>query len=149
MSDTEPLLERRVDSVKEEKKTQLFIFITGAIATAFGAVVTVLYANMSANIVGIQDEIRESRIILTATQEHVKSHETEKQIWVDVILSNQMEIRDLRNNVNARKDPFSGSEGRVLAARLSDMERRVTRAERMMEATVEQISTIHPPRNGH
>ena len=112
-----------------EKRTQVFITVLGVLLAAY---LSVLWGTLS-DITGglaklddrfseLDDEMHRSAIIMTEVKEHVSSHDLEKDIWVARILGNVDAIDDLRNNVNARQDPFSGTEGRDLERRIRKLE---------------------------
>ena len=112
-----------------EKRTQVFITVLGVLLAAYLSVLWSTLADINGGLVkldekfsGLDDEMHKSAIIMTEVKEHVYSHDLEKDIWVARILSNVDAIDDLRNNVSARQDPFSGTEGRELGRRIRALE---------------------------
>jgi hypothetical protein len=62
-----------------------------------------------------------------AEQSHANSihrieHEKNAQQWINKIIENERDIHALQSNANARKDPFTGTEGRQLEQRIRRLE---------------------------
>jgi hypothetical protein len=62
-----------------------------------------------------------------AEQSHANSihrveHEKNARHWIDKIIENEQSIHALQNIAGARKDPFTGSEGRELEQRIRKLE---------------------------
>ena len=132
-----------------EKRTQIFVTVLGVLLAGYLSVLWGTLADISGGLVklddrftALDDEVHRSAVIMAEVKEHVYSHDIEKRIWTDRILSNVDAIDDLRNNVSARQDPFSGTEGRDLARRIRALELccgilRVDRAEEFSDNNVE------------
>jgi hypothetical protein len=62
-----------------------------------------------------------------AEQSHANSihrieHEKNAQQWINKIIENERDIHALQSSAAARKDPFTGSEGRELERRIKALE---------------------------
>ena len=112
-----------------EKRTQIFITVFAVLMAAYLSVLWGTLADINDGLAKLDgrfteldDEMHRSAVIMAEVKEHVYSHDNEKKIWVDRILGNVDAIESLRNNVSARKCPFSGTEGRDLARRIRALE---------------------------
>ena len=108
--------------LSEEKRTQLFITVVGVLLAGFISVLWSMFSGIEDELKNLDSEVSEYSHTLIQIQEHVISHDKEKDIWVGRILRNVDSIDDLRNNVSARQDPFSGAEGKDLERRIRALE---------------------------
>ena len=108
--------------LSEEKRTQLFITVVGVLLAGFISVLWSMFSDIDDGLGKLEVEVSGYSHTLIKIQEHVFNHDKEQDIWVNRILSNVDAIDALRNKVSARKDPFSGTEGRELDHRIRALE---------------------------
>jgi hypothetical protein len=105
--------------------------ITALLTAAIGQGIVVWRDNsvLSARMEDLQRAVDGNTITLRAIAEqahansiHRTEHEKNAQQWINKIIENERDIHALQSNANARKDPFTGSEGRELEQRIRRLE---------------------------
>ena len=130
------LPERRVDMpalLSSEKRTQILLTGIGTITLAFAGVLWYV-------VQGIATQLHAQGLVLNEVKENSKTHNEVASLHIEQIGENKADIRAIRTNASARKDPFTGSQGVALRGlmernhaeveeKLDDLELRVARVE--------------------
>ena len=122
-------VERRDGNAKllaSEKRTQLLVTGLGATVLALATILWYLIQGLSAQVAAQSRMMHELR-------ENSKTHNEVAALHIAQIGENKGDIRALNNNVRARPDSFSGTQGRAmraaLEAKLDKLEERLDRLE--------------------
>jgi hypothetical protein len=105
--------------------------VTALLTAAIGQGIVVWRDNsvLSARVEDLQRAVdgNTNSLRTIAEQSHTNSihrieHEKNAQQWINKIIENEQDIHALQSNAAARKDPFTGSEGRQLEQRIKALE---------------------------
>lgn len=126
----EVIAERRTgmsELISAERRTKIFISVFGALLTIIAGGVWDKLTSMGGSLKSMEttiDLVLHDSLIFS---EYRKTHKIEAAYQIAKIDKNFESIHDLINNVNARKDGFSGSDARDMERR---MDRRIDKIER-------------------
>ena len=109
--------------LSEEKKTQLLTMLAGATIVGLGTVLWYMLIHLQAEGESTSREVRALMVSAAKIEKHIESHDMQSSIWIDKILRNEQKIIEIKTNAAARKDPFTGEEGRVLERRVRAVEK--------------------------
>jgi len=112
-----------------EQATKWFI---GIVTSSILGLISVVYVGISSDIEKHNDNAMDilSKIELMAvqsvqTRSDLHAHIEEAKYWKDEITDMRKTVTSLREDASARKDPFTGTEGRYLRERVERLEQLV------------------------
>ena len=102
-----------------EKRTQVLVAIVFMMLSGMGVRFWQSFSTLGSELKAQDIQIGALLVSMTKVHEHVELHKIEKEIWIQRILDNVSELHEVRKDlakfrtdVSARKDPFSGTQGR-------------------------------------
>ena len=112
--------------LSSEKRTQILLTGIGTISLALAGVLWYIVQGMATQL-ELQGEV------LQTIRENSKAHNEVAALHINQIQENKLNIQSMKDDVHARPDPFSGTQGRAmraaLEAKLDKMEERLDRLE--------------------
>ena len=128
--------ERRVGMIElltAEKRTKVFITVLIALVTIIAGGIWEKLLSMGGSLTNMEDTISLVLHDSVIFAEYRNTHKQEAKYHIDKIDSNFKAIHNLINNVNARKDGFSGEQAKAMEYRLgheiTSLERRIDKIE--------------------
>ena len=112
-----------------EQATKWFI---GIVSSSILGLISVVYVGISsdieehnANAMAILSKIELMAVQSVQTRSDLQAHIEESKYWKDEITELRHQVTTLREDASARKDPFTGTEGRYLKEQVERLERLV------------------------
>lgn len=108
---------------EEDKKWDVLTAAAGFAATLAMGVVGYEYRNLAARVDRIVNDLNAIAIVTAENRLHRENHDRTSNYWISEIEKLRANVHELQVNPTARKDPFTGTEGRDLARRIQRLER--------------------------
>lgn len=143
-----------------EKRTQVFVALVFILVSGLGSVLWTVISGMEEDLDAVNDKIElkfdkvNEKLNVTVlgvaqAHEHAISHDVEKEIWVQRILDNVKAVEENRqslstfkNDVHARKDPFSGTQGKELHSYITANRIKIKELEKQCHAVRKYLGVL-------